>query len=130
MTRIVKENAGNGGHQSSSTRTSPPKFGFKFGPKGEQLGLDSRPEHIKQVAEASLKRLKTDVIDLFYQHRVDTAVTIEDVAGAAKDLIQEGKLKHFGSPGTPSRSRCSSRGLAYEGDEGPELAYRFERFGK
>src|SRR5437763_4351291 len=63
------------------------KFGFKLGPKGEQLGQDSRPEHIKQVAEASLKRLKVDAIDLFYQHRVDTEVPIEDVAGAVKDLI-------------------------------------------
>jgi aryl-alcohol dehydrogenase-like predicted oxidoreductase len=72
------------------------KFAFKFGPKGEQMGLDSRPEHIKQVAEASLKRLKTDVIDLFYQHRVDLEVPIEDVAGAVKDLIQQGKVKHFG----------------------------------
>jgi aryl-alcohol dehydrogenase-like predicted oxidoreductase len=72
------------------------KFGFKFGPKGEQIGLDSRPEHIKEVAEASLKRLRTDVIDLFYQHRVDPKVPIEDVAGAVKDLIQEGKVKHFG----------------------------------
>ena len=72
------------------------KFGFKFGPSGEQLGTDSRPEHIKEVAEASLKRLKTDHIDLFYQHRVDPNVPIEDVAGAVKDLIQEGKVKHFG----------------------------------
>jgi aryl-alcohol dehydrogenase-like predicted oxidoreductase len=72
------------------------KFGFKFGPNRERLGLDSRPEHIKQVAEASLKRLKTDVIDLFYQHRVDPNVPIEDVAGAVKDLIREGKVKHFG----------------------------------
>ena len=72
------------------------KFGFKFGPKGEQIGLDSRPEHIKEVAEASLKRLRTDVIDLFYQHRVDPNVPIEEVAGAVKDLIQEGKVKHFG----------------------------------
>src|SRR3982074_460328 len=72
------------------------KFGFKFGPKGEQIGLDSRPEHIKQVADASLKRLRTNVIDLFYQHRVDPEVPIEDVAGAVKDLIQEGKVKHFG----------------------------------
>src|ERR687891_1716089 len=72
------------------------KFGFKFGPKGEQIGLDSRPEHIKKVAEASLKRLRTDVIDLFYQHRVDPNVPIEDVAGAVKELIQEGKVKHFG----------------------------------
>ena len=72
------------------------KFGFRFGQKGEQTGQDSRPEHIKQVAEASLKRLKTDVIDLFYQHRVDTEVPIEDVAGAVKDLIRAGKVKHFG----------------------------------
>ena len=72
------------------------KFGFKFGPKGEQVGLDSRPEHIKQVAEASLKRLRTDVIDLFYQHRVDADVPIEEVAGAVRDLIREGKVKHFG----------------------------------
>src|SRR6476646_1418489 len=72
------------------------KFGFKISTKGEQIGLDSRPEHIKQVAEASLKRLRIDVIDLFYQHRVDLNVPIEDVAGAVKDLIQEGKVKHFG----------------------------------
>jgi aryl-alcohol dehydrogenase-like predicted oxidoreductase len=72
------------------------KFGFKIGPKGEQLGVDSRPEHIKEVADASLKRLKTDVIDLFYQHRVDPDVPIEDVAGAVKELIQQGKVKHFG----------------------------------
>lgn len=69
------------------------KFGFKFTPGG---GQDSRPEHIKEVAEASLKRLKTDVIDLLYQHRVDISVPIEDVAGAVKDLIQQGKVKHFG----------------------------------
>jgi aryl-alcohol dehydrogenase-like predicted oxidoreductase len=72
------------------------KFGFKFGPKGEQIGLDSRPEHIKQVADGSLKRLRTDVIDLFYQHRVDQGVPIEDVAGAVKELIRSGKVKHFG----------------------------------
>jgi aryl-alcohol dehydrogenase-like predicted oxidoreductase len=73
------------------------KFGFKLDPNtGKQAGLDSRPEHIKQVAEASLKRLKSDVIDLFYQHRVDPEVPIEDVAGAVKDLIQQGKVKHFG----------------------------------
>jgi aryl-alcohol dehydrogenase-like predicted oxidoreductase len=71
------------------------KFGFTFEPGG-QRGLDSRPAHIKQVAEASLKRLETDRIDLFYQHRVDPNVPIEDVAGAAKDLIREGKVKHFG----------------------------------
>jgi aryl-alcohol dehydrogenase-like predicted oxidoreductase len=71
-------------------------FGFKIGPKGEQVGVDSRPEHIREVAEASLKRLKTDRIDLFYQHRVDTDVPIEDVAAAVKELISEGKVKHFG----------------------------------
>ena len=72
------------------------KFGFKIGPNGEQTGVDSRPRHIKEVAEASLKRLKTDQIDLFYQHRVDPDVAIEDVAGTVKDLIQEGKVRHFG----------------------------------
>jgi aryl-alcohol dehydrogenase-like predicted oxidoreductase len=72
------------------------KFGFKFGPKGEQIGLNSRPEHIKEVAEASLKRLRTGVIDLFYQHRVDPDVSIEDVAATVKKLIQQGKVKHFG----------------------------------
>jgi aryl-alcohol dehydrogenase-like predicted oxidoreductase len=71
------------------------KFGFKI-ENGKQTGLDSRPEHIKEVAETSLKRLKTDVIDLFYQHRVDDQVPIEDVAGAVKALIKEGKVKHFG----------------------------------
>ena len=78
------------------------KFGFDLSPDLDPRGmkglpgLNSRPEHIRQVAEASLKRLKTDVIDLFYQHRVDLNVPIEDVAGAVKDLIQEGKVKHFG----------------------------------
>jgi aryl-alcohol dehydrogenase-like predicted oxidoreductase len=72
------------------------KFGLKLGPKGEQMGLDSRPEHIKEVAEGSLKRLKVDAIDLFYQHRVDPDVPIEEVAGAVKELIREGKVKHFG----------------------------------
>jgi aryl-alcohol dehydrogenase-like predicted oxidoreductase len=72
------------------------KFGFKFGPKGEQIGLDSRPEHIRKVAEESLKRLNVDAIDLLYQHRVDPEVRIEDVAGAVKDLIANGKVKHFG----------------------------------
>jgi aryl-alcohol dehydrogenase-like predicted oxidoreductase len=71
------------------------KFGFKF-EGGKQAGLDSRPAHIREVAAASLKRLKTDRIDLFYQHRVDPNVPIEDVAGTVKDLIQEGKVKHFG----------------------------------
>ena len=84
------------------------KFGFKIGPKGEQIGLDSRPEHIKEVADASLKRLRSDVIDLFYQHRVDPNVPIEDVAGAVKELIQEGKVKHFGlsEPGVQTIRRA------------------------
>ena len=73
------------------------KFGFKLDPHtGKQVGVDSRPEHIKEVADASLKRLKTDIIDLFYQHRVDADVPIEDTAGAVKDLIREGKVRHFG----------------------------------
>ncbi len=73
------------------------KFGFKLDPNtGKQAGLDSSPAHIKEVAEASLKRLRTDVIDLFYQHRVDPNVPIEDTAGAVKELIQQGKVKHFG----------------------------------
>src|SRR6201990_1108880 len=74
------------------------KFGWEANPAdgGKWNNLNSRPEHIKQVAEASLRRLKTDVIDLFYQHRVDLNVPIEDVAGTVKDLIQEGKVKHFG----------------------------------
>jgi aryl-alcohol dehydrogenase-like predicted oxidoreductase len=74
------------------------KFGFQLDPNGGTIwvGLDSRPEHIKEVAEGSLKRLKVDAIDLFYQHRVDPNVPIEDVAGAVKDLIQQGKVKHFG----------------------------------
>jgi aryl-alcohol dehydrogenase-like predicted oxidoreductase len=73
------------------------KFAFRFDPNtGKQAGLDSRPEHIKEVAEASLKRLRTDTIDLFYQHRVDPKVPIEDVAGAVKGLIQQGKVRHFG----------------------------------
>lgn len=72
------------------------KFGFRFAPDGKQLGQDSRPERITQAVEGSLKRLKTDVIDLLYQHRVDTNVPIEDVAGTVKELIQQGKVKHFG----------------------------------
>jgi aryl-alcohol dehydrogenase-like predicted oxidoreductase len=72
------------------------KFGFKPDTGGKWTDLDSRPEHIKEVAEASLKRLKVDAIDLFYQHRVDPQVPIEDVAGAVKDLIKEGKVRHFG----------------------------------
>ncbi len=72
------------------------KFGFKFGPNGEPMGVDSRPENIKRAAEGSLKRLKTEVIDLYYQHRVDPNVPIEDVAGTVKELIQAGKVRHFG----------------------------------
>ena len=72
------------------------KFGFGINPDGTRYGLDSRPEHVKQVAEASLKRLKVETIDLLYQHRVDPNVPIENVAGAVKDLIREGKVKYFG----------------------------------
>jgi len=72
------------------------KFGFRFDADGKQAGLNSRPEHVREVADASLGRLKTDRIDLFYQHRVDPEVPIEDVAGAVKQLIQEGKVRHFG----------------------------------
>ena len=72
------------------------KFGFAIDGNGKQAGLDSRPEHIREVAEASLKRLKVDTIDLFYQHRVDPNVPIEEVAGAVKELIRQGKVKHFG----------------------------------
>jgi aryl-alcohol dehydrogenase-like predicted oxidoreductase len=84
------------------------KFGFKFDANGKQAGVDSRPEHIKEVADASLKRLKTDVIDLFYQHRVDPNVPIQDVAGAVKELIQQGKVKHFGlsEAGVPTIRRA------------------------
>jgi aryl-alcohol dehydrogenase-like predicted oxidoreductase len=85
------------------------KFGFKIDPAtGKQSGMDSRPKHIREVAEASLKRLKTDRIDLFYQHRVDPDVPIEDVAGAVKDLIQAGKVKHFGlsEPGAETIRRA------------------------
>lgn len=72
------------------------KFGFRFDDNNKQAGLNSHPDHIKAVAEASLKRLNIDVIDLFYQHRVDPAIPIEDVAGAVKDLIAQGKVRHFG----------------------------------
>ena len=85
------------------------KFGFKLDPKsGRSIGVDSRPEHIKEVAEASLKRLRTGVIDLFYQHRVDPEVPIEDVAGAVKELIHRGKVKHFGlsEPGVQTIRRA------------------------
>jgi aryl-alcohol dehydrogenase-like predicted oxidoreductase len=85
------------------------KFGFRIDPAtGKQQGLDSRPEHIRAVAEASLKRLKVDVIDLFYQHRVDPEVPIEEVAGAVRDLIRDGKVKHFGlsEPGAQTVRRA------------------------
>src|SRR5215831_9814264 len=85
------------------------KFGFKLDPdSGRSIGVDSRPQHIKEVADASLGRLKTDFIDLFYQHRVDPAVPIEDVAGAVKDLILQGKVKHFGlsEPGVQTIRRA------------------------
>jgi aryl-alcohol dehydrogenase-like predicted oxidoreductase len=84
------------------------KFGFLIGPDGKQIGTDSRPEHIKDVADASLKRMQTDRIDLFYQHRVDPDVPIEEVAGAVKELIQAGKVKHFGlsEPGVETLRRA------------------------
>ena len=84
------------------------KFGFGVGSNGHRSGLNSRPEHIKEVAEAALKRLKIDTIDLFYQHRVDPNVPIEDVAGAVKDLIRAGKVKHFGlsEPGVQTVRRA------------------------
>ena len=72
------------------------KFGFKFGPNGQQTGVDSRPEHIREVTEASLKRLSIETIDLLYQHRVDPEVPIEEVAGTVKELIREGKVRHWG----------------------------------
>ena len=96
------------------------KFGFRFGPNGEQIGLDSRPEHIKEVAEASLKRLKVDAIDLYYQHRVDPNVPIEDVAQAVKELIQEGKVRHFGlseaGVGTIRRAHAIQRVTAVQSE--------------
>jgi aryl-alcohol dehydrogenase-like predicted oxidoreductase len=85
------------------------KFGFDFDPKtGQQRGLNSAPAHIKEVADASLKRLRTDTIDLFYQHRVDPKVPIEEVAGAVKDLIAQGKVRHFGlsEPGAQTIRRA------------------------
>jgi aryl-alcohol dehydrogenase-like predicted oxidoreductase len=89
------------------------KFGFKLKPNGEPgwVGLDSRPTHIKQVAEDSLKRLKVEAIDLFYQHRVDPDVPIEDVAGAVKDLIQEGKVKHFGLSEAGEQTICRAHAV-------------------
>src|SRR5471032_2149303 len=84
------------------------KFGFTFGEDNKQQNLNSRPEHIREAVEGSLRRLKTDVIDLFYQHRVDPNVPIEDVAGAVKDLIAQGKVKHFGlsEPGAQTVRRA------------------------
>jgi aryl-alcohol dehydrogenase-like predicted oxidoreductase len=103
--KFATANPSGGGQVAIAT-----KFGFKLNPDGSPgwAGLDSRPEHIKKVAEGSLKRLKTDVIDLFYQHRVDPDVPIEDVAAAVKDLIQEGKVKHFGlsEPGVQTIRRA------------------------
>jgi aryl-alcohol dehydrogenase-like predicted oxidoreductase len=86
------------------------KFGFGFDRDGKQTGLNSRPEHIKQVAEASLRRLKVDAIDLLYQHRVDPEVPIEDVAGAVRDLVEQGKVKHFGlsEPGVQTIRRANA----------------------
>ena len=80
------------------------KFGFKFGPDGNIAGLDSRPEHIKEVADTSLRRLGVERIDLLYQHRVDPDVPIEDVAGTVKELIQDGKVKHFGMSEAPAET--------------------------
>jgi aryl-alcohol dehydrogenase-like predicted oxidoreductase len=80
------------------------KFGFQFDSEGRQVGLSNRPEHIKQAADASLKRLRVDAIDLFYQHRVNPDVPIEDVAGAVKELIQKGKVKHFGMSEAAART--------------------------
>jgi aryl-alcohol dehydrogenase-like predicted oxidoreductase len=86
------------------------KFGFEFDSDGQQRGLNSRPEHIKEVVESSLKRLKVDTIDLLYQHRVDPDVPIEDVAGTVRDLIEEGKVKHFGlsEPGVQTIRRADA----------------------
>jgi aryl-alcohol dehydrogenase-like predicted oxidoreductase len=86
------------------------KFGFEFDADGQQRGLNSRPEHIKEVVESSLKRLKVDTIDLLYQHRVDPDVPIEEVAGTVRDLIEEGKVKHFGlsEPGVRTIRRAHS----------------------
>src|SRR2546426_5107583 len=84
------------------------KFGFDFDSDGQQRGLNSRPEHIKEVVESSLERLEVDTIDLLHQHRVDPEVPIEDVAGAVRDLIEEGKVKHFGlsEPGVQTIRRA------------------------
>ena len=94
-TKIQKRKLGKSNLEVSALGLGCMGMSFGYGTTGASA-LDSRPEHIKQVAEASLKRLKVEVIDLFYQHRVDPNVPIEDVAGAVKDLINEGKVKHFG----------------------------------
>ena len=95
------------------------KFGFDIAPDGTRRGgTNSRPEHIREVADASLRRLKTDAIDLFYQHRVDPAVPIEDVAGAVKELIQQGKVKHFGL------SEASATTFAARMRSNPSLPFR------
>ena len=101
------------------------KFGFKF-ENGKQAGLDSRPEHIREVAEAALTRLNTDRIDLLYQHRVDPDVPIEDVAGAVKDLIREGKVKHFGM--VRQRTCRQPRGQRLAGDVLQDEVLRSGRF--
>src|SRR4030088_1464591 len=119
------------------------KFGFAPNPEdgGKWTTLNSRPDHIKQVAEASLKRLKTGVIDLFYQHRVDPNVPIEDVAGAVKDLIEQGKVKHFGlsEPGAQTIRRAhavqpitaiqNEYSLWTRGPEKTEVLQAFEELG-
>ena len=101
------------------------KFGFKFDAGGKQIGVDSRPEHIKQAVDGSLKRLKTDVIDLLYQHRVDPEVPIEEVAGAVKELIAEGKVKHFGL--SEAGARTIRRAHAVHPVTALQSEYRFGR---
>ena len=104
------------------------KFGFKDG--DSKAGMDSRPERIRQVAEASLARLKVDAIDLFYQHRVDPEVPIEDVAGAVKELIQQGKVRHFGmSEAGVKTIRRAHATTANTRSEGPQPAARRARGG-
>jgi aryl-alcohol dehydrogenase-like predicted oxidoreductase len=96
------------------------KFGFSIDPKtGKQTGMDSRPEHIREVCDASLKRLGVEVIDLLYQHRVDPNVPIDDVAGTVKELIQAGKVKHFGLS-EPGAQTAPSRARSAAGDRAPE----------
>ena len=97
------------------------KFGFNIDEKGQMVGLDSRPEHIRKVVEVSLKRLRTDRIDLLYQHRVDPAVPMEDVAGAVKQLIAEGKVRHFGLSEASTRTSEGSCRAAGDRDPRPLL---------